>query len=362
VQLVEGRQGFERERLVQQVGPTQRRLHVVEECAASVVLGNAIGSGHVVGAGAARPASRGIREAGRKVNGPWTASAGEGAVAQLPCHPFCRDGRCAKMAAMPAQKVEITSARNPLVQRFRDAAAGKLDGVLLAEGKRLVGEGLDAGLRVLEAAVTHRFGDESLRQRLQESAATFAECTDEVLARISALETDQGVAVLFERRQWQEGDLLRGDLVPLVLVAAGVRDPGNLGALLRTAEAAGATGLLSLAGGADPFREKAARGSMGSVFRLPVLHGLDARGVVAFAERHRLQLVVADAGGQLEHTAADLRRPTALVLGAEAAGVPPELVRAAAVRVCIRLAPAVESLNVAVAAGVLLFEAARQRR
>jgi TrmH family RNA methyltransferase len=140
-----------------------------------------------------------------------------------------------------------------------------------------------------------------------------------------------------------------------------VRDPGNLGSLLRTAEAAGATGVVSLRGGADPFRDKALRGSMGSVFRLPVLHGLDAAAVIAFARRHRLQLVIADGGGDRVHTQADLRKPLALVVGAEAAGVPPELLAAADARVRIPLRAPVESLNVAVAAGVLLFEAQRQR-
>ena len=116
-----------------------------------------------------------------------------------------------------------------------------------------------------------------------------------------------------------------------------------------------------MAGGADPFRDKAVRGSMGSVFRLPVRHGLDAAGVVDFARRHRLQLVVADGAGDRVHTQADLKKPMALVVGAEAAGVPVELVRAADARLRIPLQEPVDSLNVAVAAGVVLFEAMRQR-
>ena len=100
---------------------------------------------------------------------------------------------------------------------------------------------------------------------------------------------------------------------------------------------------------------------MGSIFRLPVLHGLDAPAIVAFCQRHRLDLVVADGGGERAHTQVDLRKPMALVVGAEAAGVPGELLAAATVRTRIPLQAPVESLNVAVAAGVLLFEARRQR-
>lgn len=263
---------------------------------------------------------------------------------------------------MPVPRKEISSSKNPAIQRFRDAAVGTLEGVMLAEGARLVVEALDAGLPVLEAAVSPRLTDARLRERLQQVAGSFLECSEEVLARMSALETPQGVAVLVQRPEVAEQDLLRSDRVPLVVVAAGVRDPGNLGSLLRTAEAAGATGCITLRGGADPFRDKAVRGSMGSIFRLPVLHALDAQGVVAFCARHRLQLVVADAAGDRTHTQADLRQPMALVVGAEAAGVPEPLLRAAHVRVRVPLVRPVDSLNVAVAAGVLLFEAQRQRQ
>ncbi|HEX6811721.1 MAG TPA: RNA methyltransferase [Planctomycetota bacterium] len=262
---------------------------------------------------------------------------------------------------MPVPRKEISSAKNPAIQRFRDAAVGTLEGVMLAEGARLVAEALDAGLPVIEAAVSPRLTDQKLRERLQQAAVSFLECSEEVLARMSALDTPQGVAVLIGRPEVKEEDLLRSDRVPLVVVAAGVRDPGNLGSLLRTAEAAGATGCVTMRGGADPFRDKAVRGSMGSIFRLPVLHGLDVAGVVAFCERHRLRLVVADGTADRIHTQVDLRAAMALVVGAEAAGVPEPLLRAAHARVRVPIAKPVDSLNVAVAAGVLLFEAQRQR-
>jgi TrmH family RNA methyltransferase len=262
---------------------------------------------------------------------------------------------------MPSPK-EISSTKNPWIQRFRAAAAGEEPDAMLVEGVRLVGEGLDGRHRVLAAAVSPRLREPALAQRLREVADEFAECTDAVLERMSALESHQGVAALFRKPTWPESDLLRGDLSPFVVVAAGVRDPGNLGALLRTAEAAAATGFVAMAGGADPYREKAVRGSMGSVFRLPALHGLDSAAVIALAQRQRLQLVVAAGDGEQDHLAIDWRRPTLLVLGAEAAGAPEELRRAASARVRIEMKPPVDSLNVAVAAGVMLFEARRQRR
>jgi TrmH family RNA methyltransferase len=261
----------------------------------------------------------------------------------------------------PAPK-SITSTKNPIVARFRAAATGDDDGTLLAEGVRLVQEGLDAHLAVHAALVSPRLREPALGERLRAAAAEFAECSDEVLARVSALDTHQGIAAVFARPRWQPADLLRRDLAPLVVAAAGVRDPGNLGALLRTAEAAAATGFIALSGGADPFREKAVRGAMGSTFRLPTLAGMQPAEVLAFCRQQKLQLVVADGGGDRDHLDLDWRKPTVLVVGAETAGVPPLLLQAADARVRIAIQKPVDSLNVAVAAGVLLFEARRQRR
>src|SRR5262249_22865490 len=257
--------------------------------------------------------------------------------------------RWRRMAGPPPKS--ITSAKNPIVQRCRAAASGDDEQALLAEGVRLVTDGLDAGLRVLAALVSPRLRELALAERLRGTTREFAECSDEVLVRASALETHQGVAAVFARPQWTQDQLLAGDLSPLVVAAAGVRDPGNLGALLRTSEAAGATGFVALAGGADPFREKAVRGAMGSTFRLPTIAALRPGELLEFARQQRLQLVVADRRGDRDYLAVDWRKPTLLVVGSEAEGAPAELVAAAAARVRIPIAPKVESLNVAVAAG-----------
>lgn len=262
---------------------------------------------------------------------------------------------------MPQKSKSLTSAKNPAVQRFREAAAGKAVGLMLAEGVRLVWDAVRAGSEIVEVAISPKLADVDLRDALAERAASLLDVADGVLARMSALDTPQGVAALIRRPSYDERALLGDELAPLVVAAAGLRDPGNVGAVVRTAEAAGATGCLTLRSGADPFREKAVRGSMGSVFRLPVSHGMTAAEAIAFARRQRLHLVVADGRGACPHTRVDLRRPSMLVLGAEASGVGSEWLEAANAHVRIPLHPPVESLNVAVAAGVLLFEAQRQR-
>ncbi|MCA8957034.1 MAG: RNA methyltransferase [Planctomycetes bacterium] len=264
----------------------------------------------------------------------------------------------------------IRSAQNPLIRRFRAARNGEQPECMVAEGVRLVAEALAAAVQPIEIAWSPRLagrpGGAELLERLKclpDAERVLRTCSDDVLHRLSGLESHQGVAAIL-RRPLLELDALLGPAgaVPLVVVAAGVRDPGNLGALARSAEAAGATGLLSMVGSAEPFRDKALRGSAGSVFRLPCVARVTDHDALAWMRRNDLQILATDASASSSCWDVDLRRPTALLFGAEGEGVPGPLRSAAVATVAIPLSRTVESLNVAVAAGVLLFEARRQRR
>ena len=134
---------------------------------------------------------------------------------------------------------QVTSPKNPLVRTYRDAAGGEPADVMLVEGTRLLREALQAGLAIRSAAVSPRLRDDALRADLSARAEQFVECGDDVLERMSAVETHQGAVAVVQRPAWREADLLGKGISPLVVAAAGVRDPGNLGAVLRTAEAAG---------------------------------------------------------------------------------------------------------------------------
>jgi TrmH family RNA methyltransferase len=142
----------------------------------------------------------------------------------------------------------------------------------------------------------------------------------------------------------------------------GVQDPGNVGALLRTAEAAGASGAYVTAGSADAFSWKALRGSMGSAFRLPHVRVRAAAPVIERLRAAGVRLVGTGKDAPVAHDRADWSGAVALFLGSEGSGLPAEVQDALDARVAIPMASGVDSLNVAVAAGVLLFEAARQRR
>ena len=130
---------------------------------------------------------------------------------------------------------------------------------------------------------------------------------------------------------------------------------------MRTAEAAGVTGVITTKGTTDPFSAKALRGAMGSTFRLPVWMNRDFPQTVAWCREHSIQIVCADAAARRSYLEIDWQKPTALVMGTESAGLTPAEVSAADQVVSIPMKGPTESLNVAVAAGILLFEAARHR-
>jgi TrmH family RNA methyltransferase len=149
----------------------------------------------------------------------------------------------------------------------------------------------------------------------------------------------------------------------LILLAAGVQDPGNLGAIIRSAEAGGATGLI-VSGGADPFGWKALRGAMGSAFRLPIALEEDARTAIAQAKRRTVRVLAAAPGRGSARSLyeIDLTCPVMMLVGAEGPGLGAELIALADEVFTIPMKAPVESLNVAVSAGLAVYEAARQRR
>jgi TrmH family RNA methyltransferase len=155
-------------------------------------------------------------------------------------------------------------------------------------------------------------------------------------------------------------DLFRAP-APLVVIAVDVQDPGNIGAILRASEAAGVSGVITTSAGADPYGWKAVRGSMGSALRLPTARVADAAAALDLARSRDLRCAATVRDGGTTMDAADLRGPLAIVLGGEGAGLSSEIVSACDLSISIPMAPRVESLNVATAAALLVYEARRQR-
>jgi TrmH family RNA methyltransferase len=242
----------------------------------------------------------------------------------------------------------LVSDHNPLLKQIRRAVSrGALteDGYAVAEGAHLLAEARRAGCEVLAV-----FANES-------SAAEFPEArvvSDKTFRELSSTVTPQGVMALVRPPAWTLGQMMTAQA--LVIVLDGVQDPGNAGAVLRAAEAFGATGAVFLKGTVNPYNPKCLRGSAGSAFRLPLVAAVEPDAFLAAAPSC-VFAAMPRAGKRASDV--DLTLPCAIVIGSEAHGVGSAIAaRATGVRIPTT---GVESLNAAVAAGVLLYEARRQR-
>ena len=179
---------------------------------------------------------------------------------------------------------------------------------------------------------------------------------------LSTIETSQGAMALALAPSWTERDLFKSSAAaqPFLLVASGIQDPGNLGTILRASEAFGVSGVILTRGTVSPWNAKALRASAGTVLRLPVLRNLTPTETVRLLSAHGVKLYGAVARGGCAPEKLNATQAIAIAIGAEAAGLPPELLESATV-LSIAIAPQVESLNVAAATAVVLYEVARQQ-
>lgn len=257
----------------------------------------------------------------------------------------------------------VTSRGNARVKQLRAAfaeggrrAAGE---PIAIEGEHLLEEAVRSGLRVEMVFVSERRDGPAWLPR----STPWLRLADAVFASAVETRTPQGLAALVMPPAFALADVLRVE-APLVLIAAGLQDPGNLGTLVRSAEAFGASGVLLTPGTVSPWNGKAVRSSAGSVFRVPVVAcGVDE--VRSLRERG-IALLAAVRGGEGGPEAqsvaeTDLARGAALMVGNEGAGLAPELLAIADARVTIPCPGPVESLNAAIAGSVMLYEASRQR-
>ena len=243
--------------------------------------------------------------------------------------------------------------------RIKELRAGLARGVksphVAVEGLHLTEEAVKSGLKLHTVFV--RDGNEGLLEDLAIGGAEVLIVTEEVFQSATLTEHPQGIAALVEAPQFTVEAMLMG--IPLVVMAAGLQDPGNLGTLVRSAEAFGATGLILLPGTVSLWNAKTLRASAGSAFRLPVVT-LTAEDAFATLRRHGVRIFAAVArDGERE---ADLRGSSAILLGNEGSGLPEAWIAQADARVTIPLPGSVESLNAAIAGSVLLYEAMRQRK
>jgi len=258
--------------------------------------------------------------------------------------------------------ITIEGRHNPLVKELRRAArSGELlsGGLVVLETERLIHDALESGIPV-EKVLISRGNARRARELIEKLPAgtTVYEVPSEVFETLTSTQTSPGVLAMARAPQWDEGDLMTA--TALLVIVAGVQDPGNLGAIIRAAEAFGATGMLLSQGTVSPYNAKAIRAAAGSLLRLPMLRELSVGGIATFLSRHAVRLFSAVAEGGRPICSMDFTGPAAVAVGSEGAGLPKELA-AAGEQFTIPLVPTAESLNVAAATAVALYEIARQR-
>jgi TrmH family RNA methyltransferase len=255
----------------------------------------------------------------------------------------------------------ITSRQHPIVKEFRELARGGGE-LMLLDGWHLLTEAAAAGLAVEKIVIC---GPPSAPQqrvvdRLRRDGAQIVEVSGTVLNALSPVNSPTGVVASARRPAVVKSSILE-PAPALVLAAIGLQDPGNAGAIIRSAAAAGATGVVLDEASADPWGWKALRASMGSAFHLPVLRTRLLVNLISEWRQAGIQVVATSPHGGTPMHQFDFRPPLALLLGGEGAGLSEDLLAGADARVSIPMRGGIESLNAAVAAAVLLYEAQRQR-
>lgn len=277
---------------------------------------------------------------------------------------------------MPVSNVvHLTSPANPRVKtvlQLREQRGRRRSGLFIAEGEREVSRALEAGLTLRQLFWCPPMTGDAAPRCLDRAEATPHErftVTPAIMTKIAYRQNPEGVLAVFEQPRWQLEDLAevvsqKTGLDELWLVAAGTQKPGNLGSMVRSAEAAGCSGVLACDAVVDAFNPNAIRASTGAVFELPVVGG-EAEAVLGFLQGRGVRLIAATPDAPVVYTDVDMSGPLAVVVGAEDTGLDRSWLDAAGqsggvVRVPM-LGRLVDSLNASVAAAVLLFEAVRQR-
>jgi TrmH family RNA methyltransferase len=265
--------------------------------------------------------------------------------------------------AVHARLRRIEGRHNAIVKELRAAFAhGELtsDGYCAIEGMRILEEAIRSGLKF--KAVFFRTSAENRAERLLPQLAAHVETLllpDKLFASAAPSETPQGVAALVRCKPFKLEDVLAKSQAGLLLAIAGVQDPGNLGTILRSAEAFGAGGVLLGEGTVSPFNSKVIRASAGSVFRLPIVQAKLA-GTLDQMRELGLRLIATSSHKGTPLDQATLTGPLAIFIGSEGAGLPRDLLAEMTEIVAIPHAASVESLNAGVAASIVLYEVARQ--
>ncbi len=263
---------------------------------------------------------------------------------------------------------KITSRDNQRLINARKVRDGRMTDLIFVEGIRLAREAIRSGIVVEECFVSASFAGSDSRFELLEfiykTSIFIAELPDRIFQTIADTENSQGVILIARRPENLLADVETSrsfaNTLPVVLFLSEASNPSNLGAILRTAEAAGVKGVIVSQYSADVFSPKALRASMGAAFRVPIWSGVSFDEAIDWARKNGMTTTATTANSTNEHIKLNWKTPRLVVFGSEAHGLSDEEVDRVDETVRIVMKNEVESLNLAVAAGIILFEAKRQ--
>jgi TrmH family RNA methyltransferase len=258
------------------------------------------------------------------------------------------------------------NAKLKFARRVRD---GKEAGLIFIEGARLCDEAVASDISVTAVFMSesyHASGpDTRVQQALKRKNTEMYVVSDSLFGSIADTKTPQGIVLIAQRPKPQVfSDLISfGNVnlaVPLWIYLCEINNPSNLGAVMRTAEGAGAKGVIVSPNSADPYSPKSLRASMGSAFRIPIVENIGTEHAYTIAKQKGIKTRAVDARGEKSYIDVDWKTPGLLVFGSEARGLPDEVLSRSDERIKIPMDGNVESLNLAVSTGIILFEAKRQ--
>ena len=258
----------------------------------------------------------------------------------------------------------ITSVSNPQVKRIirlnQNKKARREEGLFTAEGLKMFFEA--PADQIEKVYISEELSEnEKILEKIAENDLLSETVSGQVFTKMSDTRTPQGVLTLLRKKEWKESDILDRKS-PCIVILEDLQDPGNAGTIIRTAEGAGIAGVFLTKGSVDVWSPKVIRSTMGSIYRVPVISDADLSEVFIKLRERGIRSLAAHLKGKADYDRADLSGGTAFLIGNEANGLSEEAAEAADLLVRIPMEGKVESLNAAMAAGILMYEAARQRR
>ncbi len=261
----------------------------------------------------------------------------------------------------------ITSRDNALIKKIislHRTAGRKKRGQYFIEGIRSVKQALDAGAPVAQiiysAPVYEQRGGQNLMQRIRQLGLRVMEISESLFKVVTDTKSPQYIMAVINMKVDSPEKVLEAR-EPLIVIADSIQDPGNLGTVIRTADAAGAEGVFLLRGSTDPYSPKVVRSTMGSVFNIPIIRENNESDLLSLLHRKGMRIITAEPGGDNRYWDADFKGKVGIVIGNEANGISPRAKKYSHESVALPMYGKAESLNAAVTCGVLLYKALEQR-